>query len=87
MGLGLSKRCSERVIRSWKNIFTEKSQKTQAREEKARIELEKIKIHQEKKQAEEEKVQADPLVAQIAETRNKLSDELQRTKAALEEEK
>lgn len=35
------------------DLFTEK---TQAREENARIELEKIKIKQEKKRAEEEKV-------------------------------
>lgn len=40
-----------------------------------------------KKRAEEEKVRADTLVAQIEESRNKLSEELQRTKAALEEEK
>lgn len=66
------------------DLFTEK---TQAREEKARIELEKIKIKQEKKRAEEEKVWADTLVAQIEESRNKLSEELERTKAALEDEK
>lgn len=65
------------------DLFTEK---TQACEEKAWIELEKIKIKQEKKQTEEEKVRANTLV-QIEESRNKLSEELQRTKAALEEEK
>lgn len=59
----------------------------QGREEKARTELEKIKAEQEKKRAVEERVQADSLLAQVEESRKALSEELQVTKAALEEEK